>query len=42
MMRIVDYPLVLIGDGYGKHFVLPAYREYNLRLEQRVRLTQPK
>lgn len=42
MVRIIDYPLVLTGDGHGKHFVLPAYREYHLRLEQRMRLTRPK
>ena len=42
MVRIVDYPLVLPGDVYGKHFVLPAYRDYSLRLEQRLRVTRPK
>lgn len=42
MVRVVNYPLVLTGDAYGKHFVLPAYRDYSLRLEQRLALTRPK
>jgi hypothetical protein len=42
MIRIINYPLILTGSAYGKHFSLPAYRDYHLRLEQQMRLTRPK
>ena len=42
IIRTVNYPLLLTGGVYGKHFVLPAYKEYSLRLEQRTRATRPK
>lgn len=42
MVRIISYPLVLTGSAFGKHFVLPPYRDYSLRLEQQMRITRPK
>jgi hypothetical protein len=42
MIRVINYPLVLTGNTYGKHFILPAYRDYHLRVEQQIRFTRPK
>jgi hypothetical protein len=42
VVRVVNYPLVMTGGLYGKHFVLPPYRNYELRLEQQLLLTRPK
>ncbi|CAF0804952.1 unnamed protein product [Adineta ricciae] len=42
IIRTVNYPLLLTGGVYGKHFVLPAYKEYSLRLEQYTRVTRPR
>jgi len=39
--RIINYPFVLTGSAYGKHFNLPFYDNYNLRLEQENRLNRP-
>lgn len=42
VVRVVNYPLVMTGGLYGKHFVLPSYRNYQLRLEQQLHLSRPK
>ncbi|CAM4859821.1 unnamed protein product [Rotaria socialis] len=42
VIRIIEYPLVLTGRTYGKHFVLPTYHDYGIRLEQKIRLTRPR
>ncbi|UJR27496.1 hypothetical protein I4U23_008780 [Adineta vaga] len=42
IIRIINYPLVLTGGVYGKHFVLPPYQDYSLRLEQQSRVIRPK
>ncbi|CAF4662218.1 unnamed protein product [Rotaria sp. Silwood1] len=42
VVRIINYPLVLTGSAYGKYFVLPAYQNYDLRLEQQIQSIRPK
>ncbi|CAF1929045.1 unnamed protein product [Rotaria magnacalcarata] len=42
VIRIIEYPLVLTGRAYGKHFVLPTYHDYGLRLERQIRFTKPR
>ncbi|CAF0808478.1 unnamed protein product [Adineta steineri] len=42
IVRVINYPLVMTGNAYGKYFTLPQYQQYSLRLEQQMRLIRPK